>query len=255
MNVVKFDIEIRKRFFCSKDKSVSKLIDGNFLNEFEQTDNLAEEIKKEWQDISSENLRALKSEKNIKLYLTIKNIKIFIFENTATRIKSKNNISFEVIAFSDIDVEELLNLAYKKIRSVINDKNIICKHIGETRIYIYPYNSSSDDIYSYDLKIRANLIKPLNISYKDIIRWSLVFLLALICFIYSTKEVDTNTKAILQSITASAIFYLVIDFVLLILIPLIFKRGQRTIKINNLSSVVETTDVLPTNNDSLKIPE
>lgn len=257
MNVIKFNIEIKKRFaYFDKKESIHSIIEKNFQSEIDFDGDFYKKIKSEWKSIEYENIKSLNSEKSLKGYFTTKNATFFVFEKNSNNVRSKNNLSYEVVSYGDISVESLLNLTFKKINSIISKPRLSCEHIGETRIFIFPFNSNGNDIYSYQLKVRADLVKPINISLNDIIRWGLILLIGLISLSIYFNNPEDSLKNILLSVIASVIFYLSTDLILYLVVPLIFKNGYRNVKINNLSTVVETNEeMIVTKTEPLTIPE
>lgn len=266
MNVIKFDIEIKKGwFFADKKKSVKEQIVFAFEKELDFEGPFIDRLKEEWENIQLPSLKALNSSNFLVGFVTSKNIKIFLFEKNNTGLRGKNNIALEVIAYGDLPVEQILNESFTKIQSV-ND-NLKCNHINDTRIFIFPFDTSTRDIYNYELKVRAELKSPYNISKNDIFRWIFMFLIAaissIIYFKIDNSKADPTQKekndAILNifiSICGSAIFYLISDAVLYFVIPFFKRRSHRNVQINNLSSVVEARTELPFNDDEeLIIPE
>lgn len=262
MNVIKFTVEINKRLKILSNKSISEIISTKMAEEFSETENILQTFQNEWQNIEYTNIRALRSELSLYTYLTAKNIKIFVFNLTQNnQAQSRHNVSYEIIAFGDMDVQKLLNTSFSKVSSVYNSWQIKCKHIGETRIFIFPFNSNTNDIFAYDIKIRANLEKPINISNSEIIRWILMILILVASFCYNINlKDDSDNKNIALSILGSSLFYLITDLIIFILIPAITQIGHRNVRINDLSSFVEAQDQVEirnnqVDNNQIQIPE
>ncbi len=264
MNVIKFDIEIKKPRFGGKElSSVRTHIESCFQNELDFEGSFLEKLKEEWNNIEFSSVKALNSEGFLIGYSTSKNIKVFLFEKNNTGLRGKNNIALEVIAFGDLPVELILNESFFKIKKVIT--KLSCNHINDTRIFIFPFDSSTRDIFSYELKVRANLKNPFNIKLNEIIRWAAMFFIACI-FAVMFLKIDTSTEELKQknsaasniyiSIAGSAIFYLIGDFILYLLVPVFKRRSFRNVEITDLSSVVEAKSDLSMNHtEKLTIPE
>lgn len=266
MNVIKFDIEIKKGWFLpDKKKSVKEKIITSFEKELDFQGTFIDRLKEEWDNIQLPSLKALNSSSFLVGFVTSKNIKIFLFEKNNTGLRGKNNIALEVIAYGDLPVEQILNESFTKIQDVNRDLN--CNHINDTRIFIFPFDTSTRDIYNYELKVRAELKSPYNISNNDLFRWIFMFLIAAFSAILYFKLDNSTTdplqkeknNAILNiyiSVCGSAIFYLISDAVLYFVIPFFKRRSHRNVQINNLSSVVEARTELTINNEEeLTIPE
>jgi len=259
MNVIKFTVEIDKRIKLFSSQDISEMINSKLNNEFSIEGNLIETFREEWRNVTYQNIRALKSEMSIHSQLTAKTAKIFIFNLTHNnQAQSRHSISFEVIAFGDMEVQKLLNTSFSKIVNVFSSSTLKCKHIGETRIFIFPFNTNTNDIFSYDIKIRADIEKPINISKNEIFRWILMALILVACFFYNLNLVqDSDNKNIVLSILGSSLFYLITDIIIFIVVPAISQRGQRVVKINDLTSFVEAQEnIIPENNNNqIQIPE
>jgi hypothetical protein len=266
MNVIKFDIEIKKGwYFPDKTKSVKEQIIDSFKNELEFEGDFNLRLQNEWTNIQLEQVKALNSPNLLVGYVTSMNIKIFLFEKNNTGLRGKNNIALEVISFGDLPVDQILNESFSKIQKT--NKNLSCNHINDTRIFIFPFDTATRDIYNYELKIRAELKRPYNITRSDSIRWLIMFLVAttslILYFNLNSNTVATEDKEskdtllnIYFSIFGSALFYLISDGIIYFLIPFFRKRNYRKIEITNLSSVVEARIESPMQSDEpLIIPE
>jgi hypothetical protein len=266
MNVIKYDIEIKKRrFIWDNKKSIKDQLIDCFKKELEFAGDYDDCLQEEWNAISLEQVRALNSSSFLVGYATSKSINIFLFEKSNVGLRGKNNIAIEVIAFGDLPVEQILNESFSKIQEV--NKSLSCNHINATRIFIFPFDTATRDIYNYELKIRAELKKPYNINYSDIGRWILMFLVSIISlFLYfnlkegkrfvGEMEDDNTLLSIYLSIFGSAIFYLLTDAIIYFIIPFFRRRNYRRIEITNLSSVVEARTELPIEKgERLIIPE
>lgn len=259
MNVIKYDIEIKKkRFLPDKTKTVKEEIINSFKKELDFHGEFLDRLQEEWRNIQFEQVRALNSVNFLVGYVTSMNIKIFLFEKSNTGLRGKNNIAIEVIAFGDLPVEEILNESFSKIQKTSNNLN--CSHINDTRIFIFPFDSATRDIYDYELKIRAELKSPYNVSKADKIRWLFMFLIATIALVlyYRLNSIGISVQVhedistwqnIYLSVFGSAIFYLLTDTIIYYVIPFFKRRSYRKVEISNLSSVVEARTELPLDND------
>ena len=246
MNVIKYDIEIKnRRFRQDKTLSIKDQIVNSFKNELEFEGDYIDCLQKEWINIQYEQVRALNSPIFLVGYVTSMNIKIFLFEKTNTGLRGRNNIALEVISFGDLPVDQILNESFAKIQRT--NKNLSCNHINDTRIFIFPFDTATRDIYNYELKIRADIKNPYEITKLNFIRWFLVFLLAvisLIIYLYSNNnQLSTKEKEDISpflnfyfSLFCSSIFYLISDAIFYFVIPFFSKKNNRKIiqKVFNL---------------------
>lgn len=266
MNVIKYDIEIKKGWFLPDTKtSVKEQIISSFKKELDFQGSFTDRLAEEWENIQLSSVKALNSPNFLIGYVTSKNIKIFLFEKNNTGLRGRNNIALEVIAYGDLPVDQILNESFTKIQRV--NAELTCSHINDTRIFIFPYNSATRDIYDYELKVRAELKSPYNITNKDIFRWVFMILITAISAILYFKLDNSTADPILKeknsaflniyiTVCGSAIFYLISDSILYFVIPFFRRRSYRNVEINNLSSVVEARTELPINHEEvLTIPE
>ncbi len=255
MNVIKFDIEIKKGFWLKRDLTIKNHVKSCLENELDFEGDFAQVISNEWNNLTYTNIKSLNSPNFLLGYLTSKNIRIFLFEKDSSSVRGRNNIAVEIIAFGDLSVEQILNQSFIKVKSVIKDAN--CNHINETRIFIYPFDTSEKDIYSYDLKVRANLKSVYGAEKNDYIRWSCMALAIFVTIVLyiKTPSTDSTMLSVYQSIYLSAIFYLFTDLVLYVVIPFFRKRTFRNVEIADLSSVVETAQQFNNEEEELTIPQ
>jgi len=263
MNVIKFTIEIKKRVKSFCKKSISDLITKKIGFEFNDAQYL-KKCKEKWDQLEYLNVKSLKSKESVHSYYIDKNVQIFAFVTNShmNEILNNHSITLEIISVGDMTVDNLLNISFNKLANVYNDIFILCKHIGETRIYIFPFSSENQDIYSYDLKIRANILKPFGLNKNDIFKWIIFIMIIIATGIYYFTIKDENDvevkKNIILSIIGSAIFFIITDLILLIIVPFLAKGKSRIVQINDLSSVVETkSSILSQGNqpEKISIPE
>ena len=78
MNVIKFNIEIKKRFaYFDKKESIHSIVEKNFQSEIDFDGDFYKKIKSEWKSIEYENIKSLNSEKSLKGYFTTKKCYFF----------------------------------------------------------------------------------------------------------------------------------------------------------------------------------
>ena len=259
MNIIKFNIELEKNRSSEKEKPIKEIISENFIGELDiDNPNIHTLLEDEWGNIEYKTVCALKPNSSIIGYSTSNSIRIFLFTKNSNGINAKNNLTLEIIALGDLPVEQILNDSFSKIQDI--NKNLCCKYIDNSRIFIFPFDSNSQDIYDYELKIRADLKSPYKYEKNDFIRWSIVFLALVVIISLFSFSSDPDFKSIYISLGASAIFYLFTDIILYIVVPFFRKKNHRNVQINNLSSFVETgknpnNNSNKNNNRSLEIPE
>lgn len=254
MNVISYEIEIkRSKIFwydrSDKNKTVFELLSESFNDELDLSkDNVKSSIDNEWNNIIHPELKAIYNSKNCCGYGTTENLKFFLFEKVNSNTRSKNNISLEVIAFGKLDANKILNHSFIKTKEIISKKNLCCNYIDGAQALIYPFNSQENDIYSYELKVKAELISRFNIDGKVYSRWIIMligFLLALVLKNSKTSDPTneavsgTTNSGILDSILASFIFYLLVELTIYYIIPFFSQQSKKYLRITNLTSFIE----------------
>lgn len=250
MNVISYEIEIKrsKLFgydFSDKKKTVFELLSNSFNDELELSkDDIKSSLDNEWDNISHSELKAIYNNKNCCGYGTTENLKFFLFEKENSNTRSKNNITVELIAFGKLDVSKILNHSYLKTKNIIGNKSLVCNYIDGSKALIYPFNTQDNDIYSYELKVKAELISRYNIGPKVFSRWIVMFIGFLIALVYRSNQEQptdgTSSSGVVDSIIASFIFYLVVELVIYYLIPFFSQKNKKHLRISNLSSFIES---------------
>jgi len=270
MNVIKFDLEIKKRvaFGTLRNKvsawmkkglppTVGELFTQAFSSEHDFAGNFNDALRDEWDKISFAQVKALLTVDQLVGSATTNGIQVFLFEKNVHALQSRNNSSIEVIAFGDLPVTQILNYSFKKIWRVLSKKSLKCSHIDETRIFIYPFDSRDRDIQSSELKIRADLKSRFSFGRTEIWRWAIILLVTIIGLVLvliagepaptgapqSTGQSAANSaspfRPVYFSIMCSGIFFLLLDLTTHFIVPFFAGRNNRQVEINDLSSVVE----------------
>lgn len=255
MNVLKYNIEL-----SLKEKTQNKDI-HTIINECLSNDQIYEgdsyklAIEKEWNNLTQSSLKMLNSSSYLIGGFEKNGIRIFIFEIRTNGLKNKRNLTLEVVSFADLPAEKILNDSFAKIKDVFN--NIKTKYIDESQILIYPYDSKAKDIWSPDMKIKADIISPFEFEKRQIGRWIFIGLLTIILFILylTTKNVEpflnpetnrikggSDLKNIYLSLMLSGVFYIILELAIHLIIPFVINKNKRNIQIRNLSSIIEQSD-------------
>jgi hypothetical protein len=253
MNVISYEIEIKRSKLLGfnlsdKEKGVFDLVANSFGDELEiKNKNLQESIETEWEEIGYSELKAIFNKKNCCGYSTTENLKLFLFEKSNSAARSKNNITVDLIAFGKLDATKILNHSYVKIKNIISSKKLTCSYIDGAQAFIYPFDTQRNDIYSYELKVKADLISRFTINNKVYSRWIIMIIGFLVALILktsgkSTTETDqaTNVSGVMDSIIAAFVFYLLVELVIYYVIPFFTQKSKKHLKISNLSSFVES---------------
>lgn len=261
MNVIKFEIEIlisnnifkrfiNKIFYKKKLNPISGYINENFKNEIECDGDFVSKLHNEWNSLFFENITTLNSPKYLLGYTTTKNIKIFVFEKQNSGLRNKSNIAVDVISFGELDVEVVFNESIKKIQSIL--RPLSCKHINNSQIFIFPYNSQNKDIYSYELKVKA-IVKSIKLSNFEGYSWGIMFLISFLSIVIYFLTENPDTKNICLVLMGSGITLFAEIFIYII--KKIAGHFKKNVYIQNMSSVVDTIDISTlTKEEELKIP-
>ncbi|MBD0824448.1 hypothetical protein [Aestuariibaculum marinum] len=254
MNVISYEIEIKRSKFLGfnqsdKEKSVYDLVADSFGDELEiKNNNLKESLESEWEEIGHSELKAIFNKKNCCGYSTTENLKLFLFEKSNSAARSKNNITVDLIAFGKLDATKILNHSFLKIKEIISSKKLTCSYIDGAQAFIFPFDTQGNDIYSYELKVKADLISRFTINNKVYSRWIIMIIGFLVALILknngpATSESDTTTteSGVMDSIIASFIFYLLVELVIYYVIPFFTQKNKKHLKISNLSSFIESS--------------
>ena len=249
MNVIKFDIEIKKinreylyQFWREKanDIPIKEVIKTELKSVSSSSGDYFETLLKTWDDIEYPNVGNLNSSSYLLGYFTVNNSKIFLFELKSSGITGMNNIPLQIYAIGSLPIEDILNESFTQIKKIL--KNLECNLIDKSVIHIFPYNSSQKDIESAELKIKANLSSIITYKAKDLIRLFLVFIFSLGCIFYALSlDPGDDFRVVFRALFGSGLFYIFIDLVISIIVPWLTSRHKKRVTIDNLSSVVEKT--------------
>lgn len=260
MNVIQFDIEVKHsrngKYSSKKGDNVHLLLRNSFENEIEYEHNFLDEIVTEWESLTYDNIKVLNSSKYLLGWSNTKNIKFLLFDKSKGVTKSKTNVSVEVIAYGDIEVDEILNSTLKKIKQIVTHKNMRSSLIAQSKVFIYPFDKKENDIESPELKVRANISQWFDFDKKVIYTWVIISIVSVLLFaIYLTLEDDNKSKNVLLSLACAGISYIIIEIVVNIVAPFITGIKKKVI-IKDLTRFVESGTVgMVTTNEKLDIPE
>lgn len=250
MNVISYEIEIKRSKLVGinisdRKKSVFDLVADSFINELEiQNGNLKQSLESEWDNIEYSELGAIFNKANCCGYSTTENLKLFLFEKSNSAARSKNNITVDLIAFGKLDATKILNHSFSKIKNILSEKNLTCKYIDGAQAFNYPFDTQKNDIYSYELKVKVDLISRFSLNNKVYSRWIVMIIGFLIALVLKSGDKPTEGEGIqsgvMDSIIASFIFYLIVEFLIYFVIPFFTEKNKKYLKISNLSSFIES---------------
>tara|TARA_R110002049_G_scaffold218937_1_gene390555 strand:- start:1151 stop:1978 length:828 start_codon:yes stop_codon:yes gene_type:complete len=255
MNVLKYNIEVslKKR---KSDKDIHYAINDSLIKDQSfDGDDYKSAIETEWGNLSQESIKLINSPDYLIGGFEKNGIRIYVFEIRKDGLKNKRNLTLEAVCFADLPVEKIVNDSFSKIKSVFED--VKTKYIEDSKILIYPFDSSSKDIWSPEMKIKADIISPFEFDKKQIGRWVFIGALTIIlaAFYFTTDSVEpflnpeTNKieggddfKNIYLSLMLSGFFYIILELAIHLLIPLLVNRNERKIQVKDLSSIVDKSD-------------
>ena len=250
MNVISYEIEIKRSRILGfnisdKKKSVFDLVADSFEDELEiQNTDLKQGLEIEWDKIEFSELGAIFNKTNCCGYSTTENLKLFLFEKSNSAARSKNNITVDLIAFGKLDATKILNHSFLKIKKILSEKKLTCKYIDGAQVFNYPFDTQKNDIYSYELKVKVDLISRFSLNSKVYSRWIVMvigFLIALVIKGGDNPTENTSQSGVMDSIIASFIFYLAVEFLIYFIIPFFTEKNKKYLKISNLSSFIESS--------------
>lgn len=260
MNVLKYNIEVSLNRKKIPSKDIHDVINECLIKDqsFEGNDYKAA-IKNEWNNLKQDSLKLINSPEYLIGAFEKNGIRIFVFEIRKDGLKNKTNLALEVLCFADLPVEKILNDSFGKIETVF--EQIKTSYIEESQILIYPFDSQRKDIWSPDMKIKADIISPFEFEKRQIGRWIFIGVLTVVLGVlyFSTTAIqpflnpDTNKieggsdlKSIYLSLMLSGVFYIVLELAIHLLIPFIVQKDKRNIQVRDLQSIVDQSDPFST---------
>lgn len=253
MNVVKYSIEA---FINSRNNQIpiTDLMTDYLKKNLHYSGDYEKDLSDQWNNLPYEGVKSLYSHKYLIGYFTKNKIQIFLFRNDITGMKPKNSCSIDVLTIGDLGINNLVNDSFTAITKIFG--KIKCDYIRDSKIFLFPYDNTQKDIWSPELKIKADYDPPYRYDKKDFIRIIIVTVLTLIFLIsylltpstiidQAGKSIVNNTEIIYRSLFISCLFYLIIDSLVNLLIPYIFYRKKKSITIKDLSNFIELTDENP----------
>lgn len=243
MNVIRFSIEIeRAGWFRKTVEPVADLVRRQFETDLQAGDGFEAALRKQWDDLEFREVSYINTSNALVGFTRVVNVRVFLFRSTDAVVVGRNNLSLDVIVVGDMQVEDLLNISFSKIVSILKKGLLKCKHINQTRIYIYPFDSSKYDIFTYTLQIRAELKSRFKVGISDLIKWAIfAFLLIVVSILYWKTDATNNADwaTLYRSLSIAFFSVLLIDLVSFFLGPLFSGKYDKKVVINDLSSVLQ----------------
>lgn len=257
MNIVIYSIEAS--ISGKKHQApITDLMKDNFKENLHYTGKYENVLQDTWKDLPFDMIKTLYSPKYlIGTFVTKSKIQIFLFRSDVNGIKPKNSCSIDVLAIGDLGINNIVNNSFTEITKIIG--KIKCNFINDSKIFLLPYDVKQKDIWSPDLKIKADY-NPINKYRKDdFIRIGVVTILTIIFLIFyllnlttHTDDTNNNPEIIFRSLFISGLFYIILDSIVKLLIPSIFYYKKKDITIKDLSNFFEFTEDNPFNESKTK---
>lgn len=256
MNVLKYNIEVSLNRKKNLVKDIQTAINDCLINDQSfEGDSYKSAIELEWKSLTQKALKLINSPEYIIGGFEKNGIRIFIFEIRKDGLKNKGNLTLEAVCFADLPVEKILNDSFSKIKTVFY--NISTNYIDDSQILIYPFDSKTKDIWSPEMKIKADIISPFEFDKRQIARWIFIGVLTIILFILyitlnsvepflnpKTNKIEggSDLKSVYLSLMLSGVFYIILELAIHLLIPYVINRNRRNIQVKELSSIVDKSD-------------
>lgn len=256
MNVLRYNIEVSLNRKKIPNKDIHQAINDCLAADqsFDDVD-YKSAIETEWNNLPQRSLKLINSPDYLIGGFEKNGIRIFVFEIRKDGLRNKINLTLEAVCFADLPVEKILNDSFSKIKTVF--LNISTKYIDDSQILIYPFDSKTKDIWSPEMKIKADIISPFEFDKRQVGRWIFIGVLTIILGIlyFTTQNIDpflnpeTNKieggddlKNVYLSLMLSGVFYIVLELAIHLLIPFVINRNSRNIQVKELSSIVDKSD-------------
>jgi hypothetical protein len=233
MNIIQFFIEVHKN-----TTDIKNLIIETFKNASSNPTIYSTEIIREW-NLQKPNLRSLYNDQDLVAFQIRENIKYYIFDSSITHVSNSNRITLDLLIVSNVeDIDYSINIVIKDIKEKLNSGTI--KVLRQSGIFLFPYNSSNEDIYESDHKLKAIFYKKSpNIWEK--LRFIIVLVITISLMIFHKYgNPTTDLASILISLYTAGIIFLITEF-LIKGVPMIYYilNKNYSISINDLSNCIQ----------------
>lgn len=206
MYVIKFDVEIK--FKKQKFQDLKESIFDVYKARSGLNNKYSDYIRKSWNDIQGENLKALYAIDEILACDEVRNVEYFILDRGRT--EDTNQKTFEILMLSkNSDISDSMNKVLKDIKSKLIDLKVSIKLILENLALLYPYNQNSDDILSHEIALKARINSKIRLNKREIFIDLLIIIFIPILFLLRSNEL--GNVGIVDSIIASGIFYIFLE--------------------------------------------
>ena len=240
MNVIQFFIEVHNK----NTTDIKNLIIENFKNASSNPTVYSTEIIREW-NLQKPNLNSLYNEQDLVAFQIRENIKYYIFDSSLIDSSDSNRITLDVLIVSNVeDIDYSINIVVDDIKEKLKTEKI--KVLKTSSVFLFPYNSSNEDIYESDHKLKAIFYKKSpNIWEKLRFIIVLVTTIFLILF-HKYGNPTTDLASILISLYTAGIAFLITEF-LIKGVPMIYYNLNKklSISINDLSNCIQPHHPMP----------
>ena len=253
MNVVKYSIEASVK---GKKNSfpITDLMTECLKNRLQYNDDFQNSLLETWDQFPNTGIKTLYSSNYLIGTFTKNKIQIFIFRDDINKIRPNDSCSIDILAIGDLGIDNIVNDSFAAVTKILDKMK--CDFIKDSKIFLYPYDNSQKDIWSPELKIKADYDPPYIYEKKDLVRIFLVSLITIIFLILyliapstikneNGQVLTNNIEIVYRTLFLSGFFYLIIDALINFIIPSLFYRKKKNIKIKDLSNFIELTDDNP----------
>ena len=218
MNIIRFDIAVNS-IWKQDEKGLFEDLKKRFSSQFGK-ENYADyntDVKKQWENIPQNNLKAIFNKNDLVAAGQYDNIKYFLFrtENAPTQIL---HVTFNVVClFSNENVTDSLNILSKHLKRVFSNRlniRIATQTVKRNNIYLYP--CGDHDILDNKIMVKGLFHKrQFWDNDQQIIRDGFILVIVAISGVLSIwGELESDLKSMMMGVAGSGIFYVLTEIAL-----------------------------------------
>ena len=236
MYVFHFFIEV----FSKKTKNIKDTFIKKYVDNSSNPQKFIDKSKDNWNEQKS-ILRSLFVDDDLVVTGTRQGVNYYIFDTNQTDWGSKNNITFEILVISNIEIDDSINIIIKDIKEIFNEgkkirKNGKIKVLKNNKLYIFPFNVASGDIYDPTHKIQAGFEKR-KLSLWEKIRILLFSGLAFVTGSLGFLNIGSSQDIIIYTSIFASVLVFILSELLIKILPYIDTKLHVTI--DNLSDFIQ----------------
>ncbi|HAR84669.1 MAG TPA: hypothetical protein DCR69_02975 [Clostridium sp.] len=251
MNVICFDITIKRNYWARVP--IEDLLIKSYQQDASNSEGWTKQIESIWMNFPHKNLKAIYGASDPIAIASACSNNYYLFKpNNST---SKVTITLQLLVISNNeDINDAVNKVLKDIKRVLNchwfkgrvARNSVKVDIKNS-VYVYPFNSETNDIWDTTYKIKACFNRVIFEKGEKIQFYLILLISSSLAPSYFWSNIKDQNKDILLAIFTSGIFFC---FTMLAAkIDRIFFM-RHNITINNLSNFIVKGLALPFNTDT-----